>query len=65
MLAAPSLEELKQLKTAFAIMTLDEKENAENLNDEKIQKIAEDARIDQAIFAIFINGYALRLKRVS
>jgi signal recognition particle GTPase len=65
MLAAPSDEELDQLKKAVAIMTPDEKENARNLTDEQIQRIAADARIDPAILAIFINGYALHYKRVS
>jgi len=64
MLAAPSNEELDQLKKAVAIMTPDEKENAGNLTDEQIQRIAADARIDPAILAIFINGYALHYKRV-
>ena len=65
MLAAPSDEELDQLRKAVAIMTPDEKENAGNLTDEQIQRIAADARIDPAILAIFINGYALHYKRVS
>ncbi len=65
MLAAPSAEELEQLKRALAIMTPDEKQNADSLTDEQIQKIAIDARIDPGIFAIFINGYALHCKRVS
>jgi hypothetical protein len=65
MLAAPTTEELEQLKKAVAIMTPNEKENAANLTDEQIQKIAADAKIDIAIFAIFINGYALHCKRVS
>ncbi len=63
MLAAPSPEELEQLKTAVAIMTPDEKQNADSLTDEQIQKIASDAQIDPANFAIFINGYALHCKR--
>jgi len=65
MLAAPSSDELEQLKKAVAIMTTDEKQNADSLTDEQIQKIAIDARIDPGIFAIFINGYALHCKRVS
>ncbi len=64
-LAAPSAEELEQLRKAVAIMTPDEKQNADNLTDEQIQKIAADAQIDPANFAIFINGYALHSKRVS
>lgn len=65
MLAAPSNEELEQLKKAVAIMTPSEKENAEKLTDEQIQRIAADAQIDAANFAIFMNGYALHCKRVS
>ncbi len=65
MLAAPTAEELEQLKRAVAIMTPSEKETAANLTDEQIQKIAADARIDPANLAIFINGYALHCKRVS
>ena len=65
MLAAPTAEELEQLKKAVAIMTPSEKEMAERLSDEQIQKIAADVKIDPANLAIFINGYALHCKRVS
>ena len=65
MLAAPSAEELEQLKKAVAIMTPDEKQNADSLTDEQTQRIAADAQVDPANFAIFINGYALHCKRVS
>ncbi len=65
MLQTPSSDELAQLKKAFAIMTPAEKQNAENLTDEQIQKIAADAEIDAGIFAIFINGYALECKKDS
>ena len=65
MLAAPSGAELEQLKKAVAIMTPDEKETADSLSDTQIQKIADDAQIDPANFAIFINGYTLHCKRVS
>jgi hypothetical protein len=64
MLQTPSSDELAQLKRAFAVMTPTEKQNAENLTDEQIQKIAADAEIDAGIFAIFINGYILECKRV-
>jgi len=46
-------------------MTPDEKKNADSLTDEQIQKIAADAQIDPAIFAIFMNGFELQRKRVS
>jgi len=65
MLAAPTEEELDQLRRSVAIMTPDEKENAEKLTDEQIHRIAADARIDPAVLAIFVNGYALHCKRVS
>jgi len=65
MLAAPSTEELEQLKRAVAIMTPNEKEKADSLTDEQIQRIAADAKIDPANFAIFINGFSLHCKRVS
>lgn len=64
MLAAPSTEELEQLKKAVAIMTPSEKEAPESLTDEQVQRIAADAKIDPANFAIFVNGYALHCKRV-
>jgi signal recognition particle GTPase len=64
MLIVPSEEELEQLKKAVAIMTPDEKETAENLTDEQVQRIAADAQIDPADLAIFINGYILHCKRV-
>jgi len=65
MLAAPTAEELEQLKKAVAIMTSREKQNADCLTDEQIQRIAADARIDPANFAIFINGYTLYCRCVS
>jgi len=65
MLAAPTEEELQQLKKAVAIMTPSEKKNADSLTDEQIQKIAADVQIDPAVFAIFINGYVLHCERVS
>jgi len=65
MLAAPTAEELQELRKAVAIMTAAEKQNAAMLSDEQIKGIAEDARIDPANFAIFMNGYLLTCKRVS
>ncbi len=63
MLVCPSSQELEELKKAVAIMTKSEKLNAANLNDEQIQKIAEDANIDPANFAIFINGYIIHCRQ--
>lgn len=65
MLASPSMEELIELQKAVAIMTPDEKANAEGLTDEQIERIAIDADVDPANLAIFINGYVLYCKRVS
>lgn len=65
MLAAPSAEELEQLKRAVAIMTPAEKLNADRLTDEQVEKLAADAKSDPADLAIFFNGYALSCKRVS
>ena len=65
MLVSPSKEELEQLKKAVAIMTPSEKESADSLTDEQIQRIAKDAQIEAANLAIFLNGYALYCKRVS
>ncbi len=65
MLAAPSADELEQLKKAVAIMTPAEKLNADTLTDEQVQKLAADAQIDPADLAIFFNGYAINCKRVS
>jgi signal recognition particle GTPase len=64
MLAAPRAEELEQLKKAVAIMTPAERQKVESLTDEQIQRIANDAQIDPANLAIFINGYVLHIKRI-
>lgn len=64
MLVAPSPDELDQLRKAVAIMTPAEKENADTLSDEQIERLAADAQIDPANLAIFMNGYALHCKRV-
>jgi hypothetical protein len=65
MLVVPTAEELGELRKAVAIMTPTERHNADRLSDEQMAGIAQDARIDPANFAIFINGYALTCKRVS
>ena len=65
MLVSPSIEEMEQLKKAVAIMTPAEKESVDKLTDDQVQKIAADAHVDPANFAIFINGYVLHCKRVS
>ena len=63
MLAAPTNEEYEQLEKAVAIMTLTEKENVAKLSDQQVMKIAADAGIDAGVFAIFINGYCLEVKK--
>ena len=62
MLSSPTRDEYEQLSRAVAIMTAAEKENAASLSDEQIQRIAEDAKVDKALLAIFLNGFALKLK---
>jgi hypothetical protein len=64
-LASPTENEIGQLRKAVAIMTENEINNAHSLTDEQVKKIAQDAKIDPALLAIFINGYALHRKRVS
>ena len=65
MLATPTANELEQLRRAVAIMTPAERAAAEMLSDDQIATVAQDARVDQGILAIFINGYAIARKRVS
>jgi hypothetical protein len=65
MLAAPTEEELAQLRRAVGIMTGPEKADVENLSDEQVQRIAADAHADPANLAIFFNGFVLHCKRVS
>lgn len=65
MLQVPLASELEELKRAVAIMTTAEKNDAAGLSDEQIQRIAEDAQVDPANLAIFINGYVLQSQRVS
>ena len=65
MLQSPSGDEFEQLKRAVAIMTPGEKAKADSLSDEEVLKIADDAKVDAATLAIFINGFLLECKRVS
>ena len=62
MLSSPSRDEYAQLARAVAIMTGDEKNEAASLNDEQVERIAEDAKVDKALLAIFFNGFALKIK---
>ncbi len=62
MLQSPSRDEYEQLCRAVAIMTPTEKQAAESLDDEQIEKIADDAMVDKAVLAIFINGYVIATK---
>ena len=62
MLSSPSQDEYAQLARAVAIMTGDEKNEAASLNDEQVERIAEDAKVDKALLAIFFNGFALKIK---
>ena len=63
MLASPSKLEFEQLKKAVAIMTPAEKQRADMLTDEEVQRIAADADIDAGILAIFMNGFALECRK--
>lgn len=63
MLQSPRRDEYEQLSRAVAIMTPAEKENAASLSDEQVERIAEDARVDKAIVAIFLNGYAIAISK--
>ena len=62
MLSSPSRDEYAQLARAVAIMTGDEKNEAASLTDEQVERIAEDAKMDKALLAIFFNGFALKIK---
>jgi preprotein translocase subunit Sss1 len=62
MLSSPSRDEYAQLARAVAIMTGDEKNEAASLTDEQVERIAEDAKVDKALLAIFFNGFALKRK---
>lgn len=63
MLAAPTKEELADLKKAVAIMTPSERAAAHELSDEQVAGIAKDASVGQGMLAIFINGYALERRK--
>lgn len=63
-LACPTRQELEQLRRVVAIMTEQEKANAKDLTDQQIRRLAEDAKADPGLVAIFFNGYAIQCKRV-
>ena len=62
MLQSPTKAEFEHLERAVAIMTPSEKENACDLTDEQVKRIALDAKIDTGMFAIFVNGYIIETK---
>ena len=62
MLSSPSRDEYEQLSRAVAIMTAAERTEAAALSDEQVERIAEDAKVDKALLAIFFNGFALKIK---
>ncbi len=62
MLSSPTRDEYDQLARAVAIMTAAEKENAAALTAEQVERIADDAKVDRAVLAIFFNGFALKMK---
>lgn len=64
MLSSPSRDEYEQLARAVAIMTPAERQNAERLTDEQVERIATDAKADKAVVAIFLNGYAIAISKI-
>lgn len=65
MLAVPTREEFEQCRRLVGIMTPDEKAYAERLSDDQVAGIADEAQVDRAIAAIFVNGYAIHKLKVS
>lgn len=64
MLQSPTRDEYQQLSRAIAIMTPAERNTAEALTDEQIMRIADDAKVDKALLAIFMNGYAIAISKI-
>jgi hypothetical protein len=62
-LQAPSRDEYEQLCRLTAILTPQEKSEADRLTDQQVKKLADDAKIDPALAAIFFNGFALELRK--
>jgi signal recognition particle GTPase len=65
MLQSPSRDEWRQMARAVAMMTPSEKAAADRLGDEQVRRIADEAGVDPAVIAIFMNGFALECQRVS
>ena len=64
MLTAPTRDEYEQCCRLVAIMTADEKRFADRLSDEQVAQMADQAGVDKAVAAIFINGYAIHKLKV-
>jgi len=62
-LQAPSRGEYEQLARAVMRMTPEEKETAEQLSQQQVERLARQADADPALLAIFLNGYALQKKK--
>lgn len=62
-LQSPSRDEYEQLQRLAAILTPQEKSEADRLSDQQVRKLAEDANVDPALAAIFFNGFALELRK--
>lgn len=62
-LQAPSRDEYEQLCRLVAVMTPQEKADADRLSDPQIQKLAADAGTDAALAALFFNGFVLELRK--
>jgi hypothetical protein len=64
MLVAPTGEELEQFRKAVDMMTPEERQSVEDLDDERIHEIAARASVDSANLAILLNGYVLHCREV-
>jgi hypothetical protein len=62
-LQSPSRDEYEQLQRLAAILTPQEKSEADKLTDQQVQKLAGDAKVDPALAAIFFNGFALEKRK--
>jgi hypothetical protein len=62
-LQSPSRDEYQQLCRLTAVMTPQEKSEADKLTDQQVRKLSDDARVDPALAAIFFNGFVLELRK--
>jgi hypothetical protein len=62
-LQSPSRDEYEQLQRLAAILTPQEKNDADKLTDQQVRKLADEAKVDPALAAIFFNGFALEFRK--